>query len=200
MKSKQIWTLGAFVLMFAIGMGTVFLGVVPQINQIQALEATRVQAREENLSKLTFLADLKRQAADKSSLMAALEMKRQLVPSNLGIVEMMDELINIATKRGLTIEKLSSTNPQPFITVAPIKPNPAYSAAIAELGSNALFVSSLNFSLNGPMAQIAGAMEDLAAGRRYVLISRVTVPKVNSLTSGLVTADFAAQVFSLKVQ
>jgi hypothetical protein len=186
--------------MFAIGMGTVFLGVVPQINQIQALEATRVQAREENLSKLTFLADLKRQAADKSSLMAALEMKRQLVPSNLGIVEMMDELINIATKRGLTIEKLSSTNPQPFITVAPIKPNPAYSAAIAELGSNALFVSSLNFSLNGPMAQIAGAMEDLAAGRRYVLISRVTVPKVNSLTSGLVTADFAAQVFSLKVQ
>jgi hypothetical protein len=200
MKSKQIWTLGAFVLMFAIGMGTVFLGVVPQINQIQALEATRVQAREGNLSKLTFLADLKRKAADKSSLMAALEMKRQLVPSNLGIVEMMDELINIATKRGLTIEKLSSTNPQPFITAAPIKPNPAYSAAIAELGSNALFVSSLNFSLNGPMAQIAGAMEDLAAGRRYVLISRVTVPKVNSLTSGLVTADFAAQVFSLKVQ
>jgi hypothetical protein len=50
------------------------------------------------------------------------------------------------------------------------------------------------------MAQIAGAMEDLAAGRRYVLISRVTIPKVNSLTSGPVTADFAAQVFSLKVQ
>ncbi|MEY4060735.1 MAG: hypothetical protein RIQ31_397 [Actinomycetota bacterium] len=200
MKPKQMWTLGAFVLMFAIGMGTVFLGVVPQINQIQALEATRVQAREENLSKLVFLADLKRQAADKTSLLSSLEMKRQLVPANLGIVEMMDELINIATKRGLTIEKLSSTNPQPFIPAAPIKPNPAYTAAIAELGSNALFVSSLNFSLNGPMSQIAGAMEDLASGRRYVLISRVTVPKVNSLASGPVTADFAAQVFSLKVQ
>jgi DNA-binding phage protein len=200
MKPKQIWTLGAFMLMFAIGLGTVFLGVVPQINQIQALEATRVQARDENLSKLVFLADLKRQAADKSALMAALEMKRQLVPSNLGIVEMMDELSNIATKRGLTIEKLSSTNPQLFIPAAPIKPNPAYSAAIAELGSNALFVSSLNFSLNGPMSQIAGAMEDLASGRRYVLISRVTVPKVNSLASDRVTADFAAQVFSLKVQ
>ena len=200
MKPKQLWTLGAFVLMFAIGLGTVFLGVVPQIGQIQAIEASRLQAREDNVAKLVVLADLKLKAADKSTLMAALEKKRQLVPSILGIVEVMDELRTIANQHGVTIEKLSSSQPQPFTPPAPIRPNPAYISAIAELGSNSLYVSNLTFSLKGPMSQIAGVMEDLAQGRRYVLISRVTVPKVASLSSGSVTADFTAQVFTLKAQ
>jgi hypothetical protein len=186
--------------MFAIGLGTVVLGVMPQFNQIQTIEATRAQAREENVAKLLVLADLKLKAADKSTLMAALEKKRQLVPSSLSIVEVMDELRLITSKRGVTIEKLSSSQPQTFVPPSPVKPNPVYDSAVLSLGSNSLFVSDLTFSLQGPMPQIAGVLEDISNGRRYVLISRVTVPKVESLTSGPVMADFTAQVFTLKAQ
>jgi hypothetical protein len=197
MKPKQIWTLAAFVLMFAIGAGTVGLGVIPNIAQISVLEETRMQTREDNILKLTNLADLKMKAADKSALMLALEKKRQLVPSRLSNVEFMDELKTIADRRNVVVKKLSTTLPQQFLAPAPVKTNTMYAQAVTELGSNLILVSNLNFSLEGRMVDIVKAIDDLNAGPRYVLITRVVVPKADGLGAAIVTGDFTAQIFTL---
>ncbi len=197
MKPKQIWTLGAFALMFAIGAGTVGLGVLPNIAQISVLEETRMQTREDNILKLTYLADLKLKAADKAALMVALEKKRQLVPSRLSNVEFMDELKTIADRRNVVVQKLSTTRPQQFLAPAPVKTNTIYTQAVTELGSNLLLVSNLSFSLQGRMVDIVNAIDDLNAGPRYVLITRVVVPKADGLGAAVVTGDFTAQIFTL---
>jgi hypothetical protein len=200
MKPKQMWTIGAFVLMFAIGAGTVGLGVLPNLAQVAVLESTRQQAREDNLVKLSYLADLKLKAADKSALMVALEKKRQLVPTRLSNVEFMDELKTIADRRNVTVEKLSTTRPQAFLAPAPVKENPQYNLAVSEIGANQLFVSSLAFSLQGKMADIAHSLDDLTSGSRFVLITRVVVPKAGGLGDAIVTADFTGQIFTLSSQ
>jgi len=200
MKAKQIWTAGAFVLMFAIAGGTVGLGVLPNLAQVGVLESTRVQAREDNLLKLSYLADLKLKAADKSALMVALDKKRQLVPTRLSNVEFMDELKTIADRRNVSVEKYSTTRPQAFLPPAPIKANPTYTRAISEIGANELFVSNLSFSLQGKMVDIVHALDDLSAGPRYVLVTRIVVPKAGGLGDAIVTADFTAQIFTLSSQ
>lgn len=200
MKPKQLWTLGAFTLMVAIGIGTVALGVLPNIAQIAALETTRVQAREDNLVKLTYLADLKMKAADKAALMVALEKKRQMVPTRLSNVEFMDELKTIADKRQIVIQKYSTSRPQQFIPPNPLKTNTEYRSAINEIGSNQLFVSNLSFSLQGKMRDIAQALIDLNSGSRYVLINRLSVPKADGLSDTVVTADFSCQIFTLSAK
>lgn len=197
MKPKQIWTLGAFALMIAIGAGTVGLGVLPNLAQVSVLEETRMQMREDNILKLTYLADMKLKASDKAALMVALETKRKLVPSRLSNVELMDELKTIADQRNVTIMKLSTTSPQQFIAPMPIKPNTIYSQAVSELETSILLVSNISFSLQGKMVDIANALADISAGQRYVLITRVVVPKANGLGASLVTADFTAQIFTL---
>lgn len=197
MKPKQIWTLGAFALMIAIGSGTVGLGVLPNLAQVSVLEETRMQMREDNILKLTHLADLKLKASDKAALMVALETKRKLVPSRLSNVEFMDELKTIADQRNVTVMKLSTTSPQQFIAPMPIKPNAIYSQAVSDLGTSILLVSNISFSLQGKMVDIANALADISAGQRYVLITRVVVPKANGLGASLVTADFTAQIFTL---
>jgi hypothetical protein len=197
MKPKQIWTLAAFVLMFAIGAGTVGLGVLPNISQISVLEETRMQTREDNILKLTYLADLKMKAADKSALMLALEKKRQLVPSRLSNVEFMDELKTIADRRNVVVQKLSTTRPQQFLAPAPVKTNTMYTQAVTELGSNLLLVSNLSFSLQGRMVDIVNAIDDLNAGPRYVLITRVVVAKADGLGAAVVTGDLTGQIFTL---
>jgi hypothetical protein len=197
MKPKQLWTLGAFTLMVAIGLGTVALGVLPNIAQIAALENTRVQAREDNLLKLTYLADLKLKAADKAALMVALEKKRLMVPTRLSNVEFMDELKTIADDRGVFIERFSTSRPQKFIPPNPLKASTEYRSAINEIGSTQLFVSNLEITLQGKMTDIAEALIDLNTGARYVLINRVSVPKADGLSDTIVTADFSCQLFML---
>lgn len=197
MKPKQLWTLGAFTLMVAIGLGTVALGVLPNIAQIAALENTRVQAREDNLVKLTYLADLKLKAADKAALMVALEKKRLMVPTRLSNVEFMDELKTIADDRGVFIERFSTSRPQKFIPPNPLKASTEYRSAINEIGSTQLFVSNLEITLQGKMTDIAEALIDLNTGPRYVLINRVSVPKADGLSDTIVTADFSCQLFML---
>lgn len=200
MKPKQLWTFGAFALMAAIGISTVALGVLPNLAQISVLEANRIQIREANLVKLTYLADLKLKAADKATLLVALEKKRQLVPTRLSNVEFMDELKSIADKRKVIVDKLSTTRPQRFVAPPPLKPNPEYQLAINELGSNQLFVSNLAFSLQGKMSDIALALQDLNSGSRYVLVTRLVVPKAQGLGPAVVTADFTGQIFTLSAQ
>lgn len=200
MKPKQIWTIGAFILMLAIAAGTIGLGVLPNLAAASSLEATRLQTRDDNLAKLVYLADLKLQAADKSALMVALDKKRQLVPSRLSNVEFMDELKSIADARNVVVAKLSTTRPQAFLPPTPVKKNPAYNQAINELGPNQLFVSNLNFSLEGKMVDIAHALDDLSNGPRFVLVTRVVVPKAGGLGDAIVTADFTAQLFTLSTR
>jgi hypothetical protein len=200
MKPKQLWTLGAFTLMVAIALGTVALGVLPNIAQIAALENTRVQAREDNLVKLTYLADLKLKAADKAALMVALEKKRQMVPTRLSNVEFMDELKTIADHRQVVVEKFSTSRPQQFVPPNPLKANTEYRSAINEIGSNQLFVSNLSFSLQGTMSDIAQALIDLNTGARYVLINRISIPKADGLNGTVVTADFTCQIFTLSTK
>lgn len=199
MKPKQIWTAGAFALMFAIGIGTVILGVLPNLSQISVLDSTRMQTREANLIKLTYLADLKLKSADKAALMSTLEKKRQMVPTRLSNVEFMDELKSIAGARNVTVEKLSTTKPQLFVAPPAVKPNHLYDLAVSELGNQSLFVSNISFSLQGKMSDIAKSLLDLNGGPRYVLVTRVVVPKAQGLGDALVTADFTAQIFTLAI-
>jgi len=112
----------------------------------------------------------------------------------------MDELKSIADKRKVIVDKLSTTRPQRFVAPPPLKPNPEYQLAINELGSNQLFVSNLAFSLQGKMSDIALALQDLNSGSRYVLVTRLVVPKAQGLGPAVVTADFTGQIFTLSAQ
>lgn len=197
MKPKQIWTFGAITLMFIIAFSTVALGVLPNIAQISVLNESRYQTRDDNIIKLTYLADLKLKAADKSSLLVALEKKRQMIPIRLANVEFMDELKTIADHHGVVVEKLSTTRPQQYLAPAPIKANPLYQQSISELGSKTLFVSNVSFSLGGKMIDIARSLADLNDGARFVLITRIVVPKAAGLGDSAVVADFTAQIFTL---
>lgn len=198
MKPKQAWTIGAFVLMIGMAATSILMGVLPMLGQIQALEENRESTRQANVARLAVLDELKIQSEDKAALMAALETKRELIPNRLGIVEFLDELKVISERRNLTVEKLSTTLPQVFVPPAAIRTNPSYGQAVANLDKNRLYVSNVTFSYRGTMGDINSAIFDLANGERYILITRISVPEAKGLGEAVVTADFTAQIFSLK--
>ncbi|WP_138315760.1 hypothetical protein [Rhodoluna limnophila] len=197
MKSKNSWTIGAGALMVVVVLATIFLGIMPTLVQVRSLDSASETVRDENVNHRQFLETLKENAADKVNLLISVTKQRLLVPNQLHIVEVMAELDGVASENSVAVQNLSVSAPQQYVAPTQSVATAEFDQAVAKLPSGSFFVSELSVSVSGTQAEISDFVEALGQASRYILISKFVIAEAVPAKGNDVTADIAAQLFTL---
>ena len=197
MTTKNLWTIAGSFLMAVALFATVFLGVMPTIFQVQTIDKNRAAIWQENYEKSSFLLELKKTSEHKIELLKSVSEQRELFPANLNLVEYMAGINEISQATGVTISNFSVSAAQPFTAPTSANGGAGYAKALTELPEGTFFFSETSMSLTGSVSQLKAALQRLRSAPRYILISKLVLPEIDSSKSESMTIDLSAQIFSV---
>lgn len=195
--NRNLWTIGAAILMATIVMAVTLFGIVPIFLELQVINTTREVVDADNQKRDDFLTQLKETAQDKENMLIEITKKRELIPNKLGIVELMNELNELGNGSGVVVSALSVTPPQVFTPPTNFTRSTEYQKAVANLSTENLFVADISISITGKLNDVTSYMEKLRTGERYLLVAKVVIPESNAADSNVVTADLSGQIFTM---
>lgn len=199
MKAKSLWTAGGVTVILLILASTILFGIMPTYSMIQNVDTQIKAIRSENSFRLHYLSVLRNRAKNKDHFYISVNRQRLEIPSNMQVVEFLNELDLEANAAHVKLSGVQLNLPQTFPVPASITHSAAYAAASTRVAaSNHLKSSAISITAIGGLGGIRSFLSALEHGPRYVRVASVRLSSVDAsnASKGQLKAEIAGQIFT----
>ena len=220
MDKNKLWLIGSMLVTSVIVVLGVLLGVQPQLDSMNAADASRAAVQSTNAGHVALLARLKHDFEDLDALTATAEALAESVPSGSAMPDFVDQLDAQAQAVGLTLTGMTVTEAQAYVPVLPEVPAAATStgaaapdsegasaaassAAAAATPAPVALITESNFAafplqitVTGTYAQVLEFVASVQSGSRLFLVHGIDTAQASGEES-LVDATISGLVYSL---
>ena len=220
MDKNKLWLIGSMLVTSVIVVLGVLLGVQPQLDSMNAADASRAAVQSTNAGHVALLARLKHDFEDLDALTATAEALAESVPSGSAMPDFVDQLDAQAQAVGLTLTGMTVTEAQAYVPVLPEVPvaatstgsaapdsegasAAASSAAAAATPAPVALITESNFAafplqitVTGTYAQVLEFVASVQSGSRLFLVHGIDTAQASGEES-LVDATISGLVYSL---
>ncbi|MWB99595.1 hypothetical protein [Agromyces seonyuensis] len=191
-ERTRIQALVAVVAIAAIVVLTWFLGVQPQIAAVASTNAEHAAADALNAEQEAVLAQLEADAEHEADLRTEYDAASLSVPAGTGVPAYIDQLNELAGRTGVTITRLTVSDPIAFVPAAAAPTDaagatdPATTAepaavdpgAPADLGPGNFAYLEVGMDVEGQYDQVLAFTEGLQHGGRLTLVHKIDLSKI----------------------
>ncbi|TFD51783.1 hypothetical protein E3T43_15995 [Cryobacterium sp. Hh7] len=224
MDKNKLWLIGSMLVTSVIVVLGVLLGVQPQLDSMNAADASRAAVQSTNAGHVALLARLKHDFEDLDALTATAEALAESVPSGSAMPAFVDQLDAQAQAVGLTLTGMTVTEAQAYVPVLPEVPAAAAAAATStgsaapdSEGASAAASSAaeaatpapvalitesnfaafpLQITVTGTYAQVLEFVASVQSGSRLFLVHGIDTAQASGEET-LVDATISGLVYSL---
>lgn len=226
MNHSKLWLIGSVLVTSVIVVLGWLLGIAPQLDSMNAANASRAAVQATNAGHVALLARLKHDFANLDALTTTADALAESVPSGSAMPALVDQLDAEALAAGLTLTGMTVTEAVAYAPIVPVAamvpaatdaaatdaaPAPAVVPAVAPAALAALpatsavatEVSAANFAafplqvtVTGSYAEVLDFVSRLQSGSRLFLVSGLDTARAPGLP-GLVNATVSGLVYSL---
>ncbi|WP_104135528.1 MULTISPECIES: hypothetical protein [unclassified Cryobacterium] len=216
MDKNKLWLIGSVLVTSVIVVLGVLLGVQPQLDSMNAADASRAAVQSTNAGHAALLTRLKHDFEDLDALTATAEALAESVPSGSAMPAFVDQLDAQAQAVGLTLTGITVTDAQAYVPLLPEVPAaavlPSSAAAAAQAAAPAAeapapapvaLITGSNFAafplqitVTGTYTQVLEFVASLQSGGRLFLVHGIDTAQASGEES-LVDATISGLVYSL---
>ncbi|TFC81522.1 hypothetical protein E3O45_00995 [Cryobacterium sp. TMS1-20-1] len=224
MDKNKLWLIGSMLVTSVIVVLGVLLGVQPQLDSMNAADASRAAVQSTNAGHVALLARLKHDFEDLDALTATAEALAESVPSGSAMPAFVDQLDAQAQAVGLTLTGMTVTEAQAYVPVLPEVPAAAAAAAtstgsaapdsdgasaaassaaeaatpapVALITESNFAAFPLQITVTGTYAQVLEFVASVQSGSRLFLVHGIDTAQASGEET-LVDATISGLVYSL---
>ncbi|MDJ0337770.1 hypothetical protein [Cryobacterium sp. PH31-O1] len=210
MNHNKLWLIGSALVTSVIVVLGVLLGIQPQLETMNAANASRIAVQATNEGHVALLGRLKHDFANLDALTTTADALAESVPSGSAMPALVDQLDAEAFAAGLTLTGMTVTEAVAYSSVLPAEV-PIEAAAVPAAVPTAVVatpavttaVTAANFAafplqvtVTGSYAEVLDFVSRLQSGSRLFLVSGLDSVAAPGLP-GLVNATVSGLVYSL---
>ncbi|TFB73672.1 hypothetical protein E3O06_07525 [Cryobacterium glaciale] len=219
MNHSKLWLIGSVLVTSVIVVLGWLLGIAPQLDSMNAANASRAAVQATNAGHVALLARLKHDFANLDALTTTADALAESVPSGSAMPALVDQLDAEALAAGLTLTGMTVTEAVAYAPILPVAAGvpavtdaaaaPAAVPAVAPVAPAALAatvateVTAANFAafplqvtVTGSYAEVLDFVSRLQSGSRLFLVSGLDTARAPG-PAGLVNATVSGLVYSL---
>lgn len=197
MNTARLWTLGSVVLIFALLLGTWFIGISPRLDEASAANDTRSTVAGQNAIHSINLASLKKQFENIQELRADLETLRAAVPEDADLADLIGEVNSLAGQSRVSVVSMGFADAIPYAAVEDPNQDPQLLAAASSVSPESFFAVPVQVAVNGTYADVMAFVRALQSGDRLFLVHDLALNSGAMANEAVVDLSISGQVFVL---